>query len=127
MMALPKAISQGSNGAGGGALTAFTAISAAIAELEIIASAVANKANFFMTVPIYFSRQLSSGGPQGKQELTATQSRPSNLERMHEAVKPKRHACADFLGVLAVLPHVGWRVLHLDNNFLSPAPVERRD
>ena len=53
-MPAPKAISQGSKGAGGGALTAFTAMSAAIAELEIIASAVANKASFFMTVPIYF-------------------------------------------------------------------------
>lgn len=65
MMALPKATSQGSKGAGGGALTAFTAMSAAIAELEIIASAVANKASFFMTIPIYLFRQPSSGGPQG--------------------------------------------------------------
>ncbi|GAB6998317.1 hypothetical protein JCM18382A_30850 [Bradyrhizobium sp. 17-4] len=64
-MPAPKAISQGSKGAGGGALTAFTAMSAAIAELEIIASAVANKASFFMTVPIQMSRQPSSGGPQG--------------------------------------------------------------
>ncbi|BBC02891.1 hypothetical protein BE61_83550 [Bradyrhizobium elkanii USDA 61] len=65
MMPAPKAMSHGSNGAGGGALTAFTAMSAAIAELEIIASAVANKASFFMTIPIYLSRQPGSGGPQG--------------------------------------------------------------
>src|SRR6185369_10027009 len=48
----PKAISQGSNGAGGGAFTAFTGISAARAEPDTIASAVANKASFFMTIPI---------------------------------------------------------------------------
>src|SRR4051794_33354293 len=52
MSALPKAISQGSNGAGAGALTALTAISAAIAEPESSASAVANKTIFFMTIPI---------------------------------------------------------------------------
>src|SRR5882724_9611467 len=52
MRALPKARSQGSNGAGGGAFTALTAISAARAELDTIASAVANKASFFMTIPI---------------------------------------------------------------------------
>src|SRR3954452_231940 len=48
----PKAKSQGSNAAGGGALTALRAISAAKAEPETIASAVANKATFFMTIPI---------------------------------------------------------------------------
>src|SRR3954463_6352712 len=52
MMALPKAISQGSNGAGGGALTALTAMSAARAEPESSASAVASKTIFFMTIPI---------------------------------------------------------------------------
>src|SRR4029079_4127837 len=54
MIALPNATSQGSNGAGGGALTAFVAISAARAEPDTIASAVANKASFFMTIPITF-------------------------------------------------------------------------
>ena len=52
MIALPKAISQGSNTGGGGALTALTRMSAARAEPDTIASAVANKANFFMTIPI---------------------------------------------------------------------------
>src|SRR5436309_15484799 len=52
MIALPKATSQGSNAAGGGAFTALTAISAARAEPDTIASAVANKASFFMTIPI---------------------------------------------------------------------------
>jgi hypothetical protein len=52
MIALPKATSQGSNAAGGGALSAFMGISAARAEPDTIASAVANKTNFFMTIPI---------------------------------------------------------------------------
>jgi len=52
MMALPKAISQGSNATTGGAFTAFTRKSAARAEPDTIASAVANKATFFMTIPI---------------------------------------------------------------------------
>ena len=56
MIALPKARSQGSNAAGGGAFTAFTAISAAKAEPETIASAVANNTIFFMTIPITFPR-----------------------------------------------------------------------
>jgi len=47
----PKAISQGSNGAGGGAFRAFTGRSAAQADPAIIVSAVANKATFFMTIP----------------------------------------------------------------------------
>jgi hypothetical protein len=40
-------------------------------------------------------------------------------------VKPKRHACAAFLGVLAILPHVDLRVLHLHHKTAAPAPVER--
>src|SRR5215471_8040083 len=51
MMALPNARSQGSNAGGGGAF-ALTGISAAKAEPEIIASAVANNTILFMTIPI---------------------------------------------------------------------------
>src|SRR5690349_24629023 len=47
----PKAISQGSNGAGGGAFRAFTGRSAAKADPAIIVSAVADNATFFMTIP----------------------------------------------------------------------------
>jgi hypothetical protein len=54
MSALPKATSQGSNAAGGGALTAFSGKSAAIADPDTIASTVANKTHFFMTIPITF-------------------------------------------------------------------------
>jgi hypothetical protein len=67
MIALPKATSQGSNGAGGGAFTGIAARSAASAELETIASAVANKTNFFMTFPIKLSKDKpDSPGPLGQ-------------------------------------------------------------
>ena len=63
-MALPNAISQGSNGAGGGTF-ALTGMSAAQTDPEIIASAVANNTNFFMTIPIAFPKdQPDSGAPQ---------------------------------------------------------------
>jgi hypothetical protein len=66
MIALPKAISQGSNAAGGGALRAFTCKSAAKADPDTIVSAVANKTNFFMTIPTTFKGQSDSGVPQGQ-------------------------------------------------------------
>ena len=66
MMALPKAMSQGSNAAGGGALTALTGISAAKAEPETIASAVANNTIFFMTIPITFQDSPVPAPPKGK-------------------------------------------------------------
>jgi hypothetical protein len=59
MTALPKARSQGSNGAGGGAFTAFSGMSAAKADPDTIASAVANKTNFLMTFPITFPKTQS--------------------------------------------------------------------
>ena len=58
MIAPPNATSQGSNGAGGGSALAFTGMSAAIAEPEIIASAVADKTIFFMTIPITFQKPV---------------------------------------------------------------------
>ena len=66
MMALPKAMSQGSKAGGGGALTALTAISAAKAEPETIASAVANNTIFFMTIPINFQDSPVPAPPKGK-------------------------------------------------------------
>src|SRR6202165_6310763 len=50
MIALPKATSQGSNGAGGGALRAFSGRSAAYAE-PAIANTAAAKTNFFIKSP----------------------------------------------------------------------------
>src|ERR1700722_15117298 len=55
MIALPKAISQGSNAAGGGALTAFVYKSAEKAEPAVIASTAAAKTIFFMSIPIAFN------------------------------------------------------------------------
>ena len=52
--------------AGGGALTAFTRISAARAEPDTIASAVANKTSFFMTIPITLLDSPVPAAPQGK-------------------------------------------------------------
>ena len=66
MIALPKAISQGSKAGGGGAFTALTRRSAAKAEPEISVSAVANKASFFMTIPITFLNSPVPVAPRGK-------------------------------------------------------------
>jgi hypothetical protein len=63
--AAPKATSQGSNAAGGGAFTAFRGMSAARAEPDTIASAVANKTNFFMTIPISFQKVSPIFRPPG--------------------------------------------------------------
>ncbi|WP_186294109.1 hypothetical protein [Bradyrhizobium guangdongense] len=47
-------------------MTAFTGMSAARAEPETIASAVANKANFFIAIPITeFKGQPDPGAPRG--------------------------------------------------------------
>ncbi|MFT4122071.1 hypothetical protein [Bradyrhizobium sp.] len=56
MIAPPKAISQGSKAGGGGAFNALTGMSAAKAEPVTIASAVANKATFFISIPITSSK-----------------------------------------------------------------------
>ena len=60
-------------GIGGGALTAFKGMSDARAEPETIASAVANKATFFMVIPITFPKnQSDSERPRGKRSSTET-------------------------------------------------------
>src|ERR1700759_4962804 len=56
MRALPNAKSHGLTTGGGGGALALTGISAARAEPEIIASAVAAKTTFFMTIPITFQK-----------------------------------------------------------------------
>src|SRR3954451_326694 len=76
----PKAKSQGSNAAGGGALTALRAISAAKAEPETIASAVANKATFFMTIPVPPKLAVQLRHPQGQ---TTNRLRPNVLTWSH--------------------------------------------
>src|ERR1700676_4564650 len=105
MMALPKATSQGSNGAGGGALTAFTGISAAKADPAVIASTAAAKTSFFMTIPITFQKTAQFRCPPGTSDnrLQPNSLTGCNLERATRRVKQKRQACADFLGVMAIL------------------------
>jgi hypothetical protein len=57
MIAAPNGISQGSNGTGGGALTAFRGISAAKTG-PAIASTMAVKAIFFIKIPIQRSVRI---------------------------------------------------------------------
>jgi hypothetical protein len=66
MIALPKAISHGSNAGGGGAFNALSDMSAPKAEAETIVSAVANKTIFFMTIPTRLKGQSDSGAPEDK-------------------------------------------------------------
>src|SRR3954453_6760346 len=97
MIALPKAISHGSNGAGTGALTALTAMSAARAEPESSASAVASKTVFFMTIPIV-ARSVSTSKP-ARHSDNRNQFPAINLRRSHLGGERKRGATAAFLGV----------------------------
>lgn len=100
MSALPKATSQGSNGAGGGAFAALSGMSAASAEPEIIASAVANKIIFFMDIPIAFtSPQPDSDAPRGNAIRLEFPISERNLDCAGFRVKQKCQAFADFLGV----------------------------
>src|SRR5882757_6735628 len=108
MIALPKAISQGSNATGGGAFTALTRISAAKAEPDTSVSAVANNTSFFMTIPITLLEQSRSGGPQGQAITDCNQipERDCNLVRGVAGVKQKSQSSAAFLGVLIISENV---------------------
>src|SRR3954451_8382103 len=104
MIALPKAISQGSNGAGGGALTALTAISAARAEPESSASAVANNTIFFMTIPIVVRSVRLRRPKQTDNRLQLISA--ANLRGSTLGGKRKRRATAAFLGVFGFVTDV---------------------
>src|ERR1700722_3702236 len=67
----PKAISQGSNGAGAGAGGALRGISAANDEPAVIASTAAAKTSFFMTIPTTL-KTAQFRPPKGKRQPTAT-------------------------------------------------------
>src|SRR5712671_829584 len=89
MSALPKAISQGSKAGGGGALTAFNFMSAATAEPDTIASAVANKTSFFMTIPITFKTVQFRGPPRASDNRL----QPNSLTRLQSGTRrPLREA-----------------------------------
>jgi hypothetical protein len=83
-------------------------MSAAKADPDTIASAVANKAIFFIIVPITFQTQSDFRRPRGKPQSTATKSLQTrlNLKRLPKTVKQKIQTSADFLGVLAVSRNV---------------------
>src|SRR6187399_418197 len=95
----PKATSQGSKAGGGGAFRALTRMSAAKAEPVVtIASAVANKATFFISIPITSSYPVGSRKPPGANDLSAELRYRRNLDGGMRAVKQKTRASADFLG-----------------------------
>src|ERR1700737_1063404 len=102
MIALPNAKSHGLTAGGGGGALALTGMSAAKAEPEIIASAVAAKTIFFMTIPITFQNPVSFRMPPGRTGLLTG----CNLERGGTVVKQKTQASAAFLGVCGILRKV---------------------
>jgi hypothetical protein len=65
MTPAPNAISQGSNGAGGGALTAFKGISAAKAD-PVNASTAATKTILFMKSPPHFQISPAQGSARDR-------------------------------------------------------------
>jgi hypothetical protein len=79
-------------------------MSAARADPDTIASAVANKAIFFIVVPITFQTQSDFRRPCGRPQSSKAnclQTRP-NLKGPPGTVKQKKQTSADFLGVFAV-------------------------
>src|SRR5215213_9311199 len=129
MMALPKAMSHGSNAGGGGALMAFRDISAANAGADTIASAVANNTIFFMTIPITFKDQSDSGAPRDKRQPTAAKflQPDCNLQRTTPIGEAKKTRICRLFG----RSRPGWkcsqRVLHSDNNFERFSCAVRRN
>jgi hypothetical protein len=113
MRALPNAKSHGLTTGGGRAL-ALTGISAARAEPEIIASAVAAKIIFVMTIPITLSKnQPAAGCPRNGLVVNADR----NLERAGMVEKQKSQAFADLLGICGMPREVVCDVLHSNNRF----------
>src|SRR5689334_24598861 len=106
MIAPPNAMSQGSNAGAGGAFRALTAMSAAEADPETIASAVANKAHFFMTIPITLVSNVSPDfGPPGRKQ-DRLRHPDAICARVPPQVKQKSAASAAFLSYLTILRQV---------------------
>src|SRR6266487_6531641 len=119
MIALPKAISQGSNGAGGGAFTAFTGISAAKAEPDTIASAVANKTSFFMTIPIppFLTVQLQRPPRANDNRLRPNVLTWSHSGLRHHDREAKKASMCRLFRRSGRFDKSSPRVLHSHNNF----------
>src|ERR1700759_931712 len=128
MIALPNAKSHGLTAGGGGGAFALTGMSAAKAEPEIIASAVAAKTTFFMTIPITFQKTsrlpdaprdglvvnwLQSGARQ-----TCREAKNASICRLFRRLQDSTKGC--------------WSVLHSNNNFVGARasicpPTSERD
>src|SRR5215208_8033074 len=114
----PKAKSQGSKAGGGGALTAFTRRSAAKAEPDTNASAVANKASFFMTIPITLLGSPASAPPRASDN----RPRPNVLTWSHIGVRhhdreAKKASMCRLFRRSGRFDKCCPRVLHSHNNF----------
>ncbi len=133
MIALPKAISQGSNATGGGALAAFIEISAARADPAVTANIAAANTIFFMTIPITVRTNSPISVSQGQATIDCVKLRLQSGALLPLAGKQKARASADFLGVFGVWRNVvGWCCITTtffdrSKRFCdrSPAPVER--
>ena len=113
----PKAISQGSNGAGAGAGGAFSGISAANDEPAVIASTAAAKTSFFMTIPITL-KTAQFPTPQGKAITDCDQipERNGNLVRAVDRGKQKRRVICRLFRRYGASAKCCRRVLYSDNN-----------
>src|SRR4029453_15140803 len=85
---------------------AFTAMSAAIAEVAVTANTAAARTSFFMTIPIFISRTVGLRCPKESEDRLRPKISGANLERAIRAVKQKTQATAAFLGVLRFLRDV---------------------
>src|ERR1700759_1611834 len=120
MIALPKAKSHGLTAGGGGGALYFIGISAARAEPEIIASAVAAKTTFFMTIPITFQKTsrmpdapragLVVNWLQSGTRRICREAKNASICRLFRRLRDSTKGC--------------WAVLHSNNKFLpSPRPL----
>src|ERR1700759_2520856 len=120
MRALPNAKSHGLTTGGGGGALALTGISAARAEPEIIASAVAAKTTFFMTIPITF--QKTSRLPDAPRDGLVVDWVQSGTRRICREAK-NASICRLFRRLWDSTKGC-WTVLHSNNKFTpSPRPL----
>src|ERR1700761_4046140 len=120
MRALPNAKSHGLTAGGGGGALALTGMSAAKAEPEIIASAVAAKTTFFMTIPITF--QKTSRLPDAPRDGLVVNWLQSGTRRICREAK-NASICRLFRRLRDSTKGC-WTVLHSNNKFTpSPHPL----
>src|SRR3954470_14792254 len=118
MIAEPKARSQGSNGAGGGAL-AFTAMSAASAELAVTANTAAARTSFFMTIPISLLEQSGLVAPRNR-KVRLRPNLTGKFGPSHARSEGKKASICRLFRRLGLFARCCWRVLHSHHNFAPP-------